>query len=218
MRLNGPKFHIDLTDGKVPYTDERVRRVFEYWKVLLDRGYFIPNPAAYDWHEGVALMAQGKAAMYLMGAFIRESYPRERWSELDFFRFPIIDPKVPVGEDAPTDGYFVPARARNPQNAKLFLGFVASREFAEMMIKDLNSISARTDIPLSLYSDYFQKGIREVLSRANYTAQFYDRDTHPEMAERGMNGFVQFMANPNQIGNILQSLEADRKRIFAQDN
>ncbi|MER3602851.1 MAG: hypothetical protein C4298_02850 [Thermus sp.] len=85
------------------------------------------------------------------------------------------------------------------------------------MIKELNSISARTDIPMNLYSDYFQKGIREVLSRANYTAQFYDRDTHPEMAERGMNGFVQFMANPGQIGSILQALEADRKRIFAQE-
>lgn len=98
------------------YTDERVRRVFEYWKILLDKGYFISNPAAYDWHEGVALMVQGKAAMYLMGAFIRESYPRDRWEELDFFRFHIIDPKVPVGEDAPTDGFFVPARARNLQN------------------------------------------------------------------------------------------------------
>ncbi|MER3451247.1 MAG: sugar ABC transporter substrate-binding protein [Thermus sp.] len=217
MRINGPKFHIELTDGLVPYTDERVRRVFDYWKVLLDKGYFIANPAAYDWHEGVALMAQGKAAMYLMGAFIRESYPRERWEELDFFRFPIIDPKVPVGEDAPTDGFFVPARARNLQNAKLFLAYAASREFAEAMIKELNSISARTDIPMNLYSDYFQKGIREVLSRANYTAQFYDRDTHPEMAERGMNGFVQFMANPGQIGSILQALEADRKRIFAQE-
>ena len=45
--------------------------------------------------------------MYLMGRFIVDSYPDEMENDLDFFRFPIIDPDQPIGEDAPTDGFFM---------------------------------------------------------------------------------------------------------------
>jgi len=44
--------------------------------------------------------------------------------------------------------------------------------------------------------------------------QFYDRDTTPEMAAEGMNGFVEFMANPNRIDRILDKLERERSKIF----
>ncbi len=56
--------------------------------------------------------------MYLMGQFIVDSYPDELEADLDFFRFPIIDPSVPIGEDAPTDGYFMAANARNLDGGK----------------------------------------------------------------------------------------------------
>jgi multiple sugar transport system substrate-binding protein/raffinose/stachyose/melibiose transport system substrate-binding protein len=36
MRTNGPQFHIDLTDLKVPYTDPKVKATFDNWKKLLD--------------------------------------------------------------------------------------------------------------------------------------------------------------------------------------
>ena len=34
MRINGYDFHMQLMDGKVPYTDERVKEVFAKWKEL----------------------------------------------------------------------------------------------------------------------------------------------------------------------------------------
>ncbi len=117
MRLNGPQFHIDLTDLKVPYTDPKVKAVFEKWNELFDHKCFIEDPAAYDWQEALPLMQEGKAAMYLMGQFVVDSYPDELENDLDFFRFPIIDPNQPIGEDAPTDGFFISANAANPEGA-----------------------------------------------------------------------------------------------------
>ena len=54
MRINGPQFHIDLMLGKESYDDPRVAEVFEYWRVLLDNGYFLEDAAAYSWSEALA--------------------------------------------------------------------------------------------------------------------------------------------------------------------
>jgi multiple sugar transport system substrate-binding protein len=46
--------------------------------------------------------------------------------------------------------------------------------------------------------------------------QFYDRDTNPEMAEKGMNGFVEFMVYPRRLETILKNLEMHRMRIYSE--
>ena len=43
MRINGYDFHMQLMDGKVPYTDERVKEVFAKWKELVDGKFYLPN-------------------------------------------------------------------------------------------------------------------------------------------------------------------------------
>lgn len=37
LRVNGFAFHQSLMEGKVSYTDPRIKEVFRYWKELLDR-------------------------------------------------------------------------------------------------------------------------------------------------------------------------------------
>ncbi len=69
LRVNGFEFHMDLTAGKIPYTDPRVKAVFTKWAELVKPGYFIENHAGLDWQDAIPQMVQGKAAMYLMGNF-----------------------------------------------------------------------------------------------------------------------------------------------------
>ncbi len=59
-----------------------------YWAPLIQNGYFLEDAAAYSWSEALQFMIEGKAAMYLMGDFLRDSYPDELEGNLDFFRFP----------------------------------------------------------------------------------------------------------------------------------
>lgn len=217
MRVNGPQFHTDLTDGKVPYTDERVLNVFNYWQELLDHDCFIENHSAYSWQEGAEFMIQEQpdAVMYLIGDFIRDLYPDAREdAELDFFRFPIIDPALPIGEDAPTDGFFAAAEADDSELAKRFLAFLGSKEAQETIAKELGRIAPRSDVDTSIYPSYVQKGLNEIINEADVLMQFYDRDTDPEMASEGMNGFVEFMSNPNRIDRILKQLERERAKIY----
>ena len=216
LRLNGPQFHIDLTDLKVPYTDPKVKGVFEKWKELIDHKCFIEDPAAYDWQEALPLMTEGKAAMYLMGQFVVDSYPDEMENDLDFFRFPIIDPNMPIGEDAPTDGFFLATTARNPEGAQAFLAYLGSQEVQQKAFAELGRLPTRTDVDISQATPATQKGI-QLIQSADFVAQFYDRDTTPPMAEAGMDGFMRFWDNPSQIDQILADLEAERLRILEEE-
>ncbi|MBX7237574.1 MAG: ABC transporter substrate-binding protein [Caldilineales bacterium] len=216
MRTNGPQYHIDLTDLKVPYTDEGVKKTFANWAKLIDAKCFIDDPAAFDWQEAIDPMVQGDAAMYLMGGFITDSYPDEAENDLDFFRFPIIDPALPVGEDAPTDGYFMSANARNPEGGEAFLANFGSKAVQQRALDELGRLPTRTDVDISKVSAATQKGIKLIQS-ADFIAQFYDRDTTPPMAEAGMDGFMRFWDDPSSIDKILADLEAERQRILAEE-
>lgn len=214
MRTNGPEFHINLMLGKEKYDDPRVKKTFENWKVLLDKGYFVANAASYEWAEVLPDFVQGKSAMYLMGQFVMDSIPKENQKDFDFFRFPIMDPKIPIGEDAPTDGFFAAAKAPHPEQAKLFLAFLNSKEVVNYTVKTLNRVPVSTEADPSLFTPETLKGM-ELLKGADYVAQFYDRDTTPPMAEKGMAAFMQFWTNTGKIDSILAQLEKDRAQIFA---
>ncbi len=214
MRTNGPEFHINLMLGTEKYDDPRVLKVFtDYWTPLLENGYFLEDAAAYSWQEGLQFMIDGSAAMYLMGDFVRDSFPDELEDDLDFFQFPVIDPSVPIGEDAPTDGYFIAADAQHPEEAKALLGFLGSVEMQQYFAEKLGRLSTHSGVDVSVFSPQQQKGIA-MMQTADYVAQFYDRDTTPEMADEGMNGFMEFWDNPDGIADILARLEQVRQEIF----
>jgi multiple sugar transport system substrate-binding protein/raffinose/stachyose/melibiose transport system substrate-binding protein len=154
--------------------------------------------------------------MYLMGDFLRDSYPDEEEANLDFFRFPIIDPAVPIGEDAPTDGFFIAANAQHSEEAKLFLGFLGSLEAQQYYADTLGRLPTNMEVDTSGFTPTQQKGL-ELIQGTDFVAQFYDRDTTPEMADEGMNGMMEFWDNPDDIDDILTRLEAARQEIFAEE-
>lgn len=215
MRVNGPEFHINLMLGKEKYDDPRVKKAFSYWAELLDKGYFIENAASYDWQDVLPFMLQEKAGMYLMGQFVMDSIPAENKADYDFFRFPIIDPNVPIGEDAPTDGFFAAANAPHPEAAKAFLAYLGSKEAQTYVAGELKRLPTNTQVDTSSFDDASKKGMA-LLQGADYIAQFFDRDTTPEMAEKGMAMFQAFWNDTKQLDALLADLEKERALIFTE--
>ena len=212
MRINGPQFHIDLMLCKESYDDPRVAKVFEYWGELLENDYFLEDAAAYTWQEALEPFIAGDAAMYLMGDFIRDSLPEEIEADLDFFRFPIIDPSVPIGEDAPTDGFFIAANSQHPEAAKEFLAYLGGVDYQTLFAEDLGRLPTNSGVDRTMFTAQQQKGM-ELIDGADFVAQFYDRDTTPELADEGMNAFMAFWDDPDSIADLLADLEAARQEI-----
>lgn len=216
MRVNGPEFHISLMDGNESYASEAVKNAFGRWRELLDREAFIPQPEAYAWQDAVRPLVQGDAAMYLMGRFIYDEFPDDQQDDLDFFRFPIIDEGVGIGEDAPSDGYFASANASNPDGARALLSYFGSAESQTLNVEEGGDPGVHPDVSLDLYDEVTRRTV-EMLQDSDYIAQFYDRDTHPDLAERGMSAFVEFWNNPDDLDGILERLDEERKRVYEQD-
>jgi multiple sugar transport system substrate-binding protein/raffinose/stachyose/melibiose transport system substrate-binding protein len=216
MRTNGPQFHLDLMLGKESYDDPRVKAVFEKWTELFDHNCFIDDAAAYNWQEALDPLNRGDAAMYLMGQFIMDSVAEEVKDDVDFFQFPIIDPDMPIGEDAPTDGFFMSVNAKNAEGGKNFLRFLGSVEAQTLMVEELGRLPVHTGVDRSLFTPMQQKGL-EMIESADLVVQFYDRDTTPEMADAGMNGIMAFWDEPEAADVILADLESVRQEVFAEE-
>ncbi len=212
LRINGLDFHNELMAGKMPYTDDRVRKVFDHWKQLIDANFYIDNHASYSWQEAQPFLFQGKAAMYLIGNFFVPFFPEDMADNMGFFQFPVIDPNVPIAEDAPTDTIHIPARAKNKDDARKFLTFMARPENQSELNKVIKQLPTHKDAEVS--DDRFLQAGFEMLNGASGLAQFYDRDTSPEMAKEGMKGFQEFMVKPDRLDKILERLEKARQRIY----
>ncbi|MFC3852009.1 ABC transporter substrate-binding protein [Salinispirillum marinum] len=210
LRVNGLDYHIDLMEGKIPYDDAGVREVFNYWGELVNNGYFIENHAAYTWQEAQPFLFNGEAAMYLMGNFLTPNFPDG--VEFGFFPFPQINPEIGMYEDAPLDTIHMPTGAKNKEEARLFLEFVARADNQALLNGRLNQLAPNSKAEVA--GDAFLQDGARMLAAADGTAQFYDRDTLPEMASVGMQGFQEFMVNPDRLDAILTRLERTRARIY----
>lgn len=216
LRTNGYEVHRDLTAGKIKYTDPRIKKTFEHWAELVKPGYFLENNATFTWQEALAPMVQGKAAMYVMGNFavapMREAGLKD--DQLGFFQFPEITPGIDKAEDAPTDTFHIPAKAKNKDDARKFLAFLANAETQTFVNEILGQLPINKNAKVG--DDPFLKAGFEMLSKTKDLAQFYDRDADAEMAKAGMVGFQEFMAKPERLDDILQRLDKVQEKVNAK--
>ncbi len=212
LRTNGYEFHMDLTAGKVAWTDDKVKATFANWAKIVP--YITKNHAAIDWQDAAALLVQGKAANYVMGNFAVATFKDGGMTNdnLGFMVFPEITPGMPRAEEAPTDTFHIPAGAKNKEDAKAFLAYLGSPEAQTKMNATLGQLP--TNNKSTVGDDPFIKAGFEMLSGAYALAQFFDRDAPADMAKAGMEGFQEFMVKPDNVDRILERLEKVRQKAY----
>lgn len=211
-RTAGLDYYMELMDGKTPYTDEKIKHIFDIWKDPIDKGYFLENASSYGWQEAIPFLNQGRAGMYLLGPYVLTSLPEDARDNIGFFPFPKVDASVPDYEQVSINGVGIPKGAKNKELAKKFLAFLAQPTQLDAFAKGGQVVPARIDIELDP-NDFDSVQLDLVRSSAG-SSQFYDRDTHPDMAQEGMKGFQEFLARPERADAILNRLEATRNRVF----
>ncbi|MFN3723256.1 MAG: ABC transporter substrate-binding protein [Paracoccaceae bacterium] len=213
LRTNGYEWHMDLTAGKVDWTDQKVKDVFAEWAKILP--HTTKNHAAIDWQDAAALLVQGKAANYVMGNFAVGTFKEGGMTNenLGFMVFPEITAGLPRAEEAPTDTIHIPAGAKNIDDAKTFLAYAASAEAQTKWNTAVGQLPTNKNSSVPAEDPFLVAGF-EALSTAHALAQFFDRDAPAEMAKVGMEGFQEFMVKPDNLDAILDRLEKARARIY----
>ncbi len=213
-RTNGYDFHIQLANGEVEWTDDRVRATFANWRELIDMGAFIDDHQSMSWQDAIPPFLNGEAAAYLMGNFAVAAFRDGGLTDdqLDFYQFPQINADVAPAEDAPTDTFHIPSGASNVDAAKAFLLYVTSPDVQGA----INAGGALGQLPVNAaatVSDdkFIQEGFEMLSNNASGgIMQFFDRDFSAE----GMEGLQEFMVFPDNLDDILERLEETRQRIY----
>ncbi len=214
LRTNGYDVHNALTAGEIKYTDPRIVQTFDNWEQLINECGFVDNHASMSWQDAIAPFANGDAAMYVMGNFSVDGYKEAGLTEdqIDFMPFPTIDPAIAPAEEAPADAFFIPVNAKNKEDAKKFLAFVARPDVQTEWNKTIGQLPINSKAEIS-DDKFIQEGFA-LLNAATGLAQFYDRDAPAEMAKAGMEGFQKFMLDTSTKMEVLERLDEVQADVY----
>ncbi|GAA3917095.1 ABC transporter substrate-binding protein [Litoribacillus peritrichatus] len=212
LRINGLAFHQDLMRGDASYDSPRVHSVFVHWKEALDAGCFIDSRHEMSWKDALPLMYHDRAAAVLMGNFFVSDVPLKIQDDLLFVPFPVINPKVPSYEDAPVDVLVVSKQSEGDPAVSQFLSFIVESDVLIEMNQTSKKLSPFRQ-PYELDNKFMKAG-DQLLKNAKGVAQFFDRDTPPEMAKPAMDLMVMFMNEELTIDEVIYSLEQYRMKVF----
>lgn len=209
MRLNGPEFHAALIRGEERYDDPRVRDVFETWKFLVQSGYIAEETWTLSSTQSRDSVLQGEAAMMLMSSTLAPD-------ELGSFRFPIMDPTLPVGEIVPTLGYLVPANVQSPVEATEFLTYLGSPEAQAILTRQFAAaagfLPVNQDAERETFTPEMQQGL-SIIQAADHIRQPYYASFDSSMTKPIWRAFYNIMRGEDYEEQLV-TLEEERQRIF----
>ncbi|MGW0086373.1 ABC transporter substrate-binding protein [Streptomyces sp. NPDC003393] len=213
VRINGADYHRRLLAGEHRFDDPEVHKVFDRWAEALP--YFDPNGTAVAFQDATTALLNGRTGMMLIGTFFADAAPKDALDDIDFFRFPVIDPKVPLVEEAPTDGYFASARTGRAEQVGDLMKYLATAEAQEIYIKG----SSGTVLPChpdakDAGTALVKKGRAHIESAAEIT-QFFNRDSSDALQPTADTALTKFIAKPKEIGSILTTWQRDAQKIWS---
>ena len=213
MRLNGYQFHIDLCAHKESWDQQKVKDVFDNWKSILP--FQDPNALGATWQEGASTLANKKAGMYLLGAFVTQQITDKAvLADIDFFEFPEMAVEGQDSIEAPIDGYMLSKKGGSNQAAHDLLAFIGTPEGENAYQKvDPSNIPAATGADRSSFTTLNTKEAKAI-SEAKNISQFFDRDALPAMANNVMIPALQGFLKSGTMDTA--NLEAQAKQLYAQ--
>lgn len=213
LRVNGGEYHLDLLSGDESFDSPEVRAVFDEFSKVLP--YFDPAVLGTTHNQAMSDFAQGKSAMYLLGAWAQPSVPEDRRDDLAFFQFPVIDPDVPIAEEAPTDGFIASVKSTRPALAKKFLEYVASADAQSLLMKGQQGTALAANPEAEQTLDDLATQGKEMLESAEQVTQFFNRDAGDALQGPADAALTQFIAQPQNVDAILEEWQAAAERVRA---
>lgn len=216
LRTAGKDFRRRLLVGETPFNNPKVKHVFKIWKQLLDNECIGPENTENDFFSASKKVADGKAAMTLMGTWTGGTFVYEfqlkYGVDFDIAPFPTINKDIP--------GYLlsvqdVLVRTKNTNNEKILpiLRYLSSADVQLMYSRASGSPAPNITISKDKYPKMQQKML-ELTSRYPHDLTTFDLSTPPLMAEIAMTLFKQFLLDPDAIDQLL--IDTDKKIVNAQ--
>ncbi|HEY1365963.1 MAG TPA: ABC transporter substrate-binding protein [Gaiellaceae bacterium] len=214
MRINGYEYHVRLMAGKQSWDSPQVKAVFNKWRELFP--YYSEGALGLSWQDGAAQLENKQAGMFFLGGFLTGAMKPANAKDIDFFPFPMINPKWGQDSiDAPIDGYMISRHPKNIDGAKKLVGFLGTAPAIDAYLKiNSGNLGSNKHTNTSKYSP-LQKKEAKLIAATKHIAQYMDRDTRPDFASTVMIPSLQsFINDPGNVDKLVQSIEKQKKAIF----
>jgi glucose/mannose transport system substrate-binding protein len=148
----GPDGILDLWNCKLSWKDPKVKQALETYKKLLT--YTNADRDSLSWDQATKLVIEGKAAMNIMGDWADGEFHKAGKTAADYEGIPAPNNKGSFL--LVSDGFALPAKAPNLDNAKNWLTLITGKEAQEVFNINKGSICSRTDCDYSKFDDYLK--------------------------------------------------------------
>lgn len=218
LRLNGPAFHQQLMAGEISFDDQRVRNVFDHWLEMLDAGCFAPADQPGSWFQAVNQISDGRAAMFNIGEWLYEFITPDIKQNLDFFRFPTLNPTIDNGEIALVYGAYIPSGALHPDAGRDFIRYLLSEQGLQSNIDEVGRLIPIDRLPQDTFPAYQQKGFSFLRDSTHLVELFEFNAFEGTFAAQGLSDLAAFWKARDEAGidAALAGLETARQEALAQ--
>lgn len=203
-----------LMDGDIPYTTPAIIETVERWKELLEAAYFNPDATTQSWDSDIAMkLIDGEIGVTLMGSWFSGYLNQEGYEgKYGVFSFPVMDEQIPQVALGPIDGIVLKKGTVNAQVAKEALVHFADKRVQLKMAVGAGGFSPNQNIHKTAYSA-IQQEMLEDIEQTDVWAFNYDLATSPEIAELGLDFFVEFLEFPDLYIQLINELEENAKTL-----
>jgi len=214
LRTAGYQYRTGLMELDNNYNDPEVARVIEIWKDMIDKGYFNNMATEIGWDIDIMNpLMDGDIGMTLMGTWFSSILDQEGFGgQYGVFSFPVIDSEVSYTSVGPVDGVILGKDALNKEGAKdAILQFSELTNQIEMGMGSGAFVPNRKT-PDNVYDELHLKMLKD-MNRSKYWAFNYDLATSPELAEEGLDFFIEFLNFPDAYETLLDDLTKATKQL-----
>ena len=214
-----PDLYVDLCEGKVKYSDPRVRKAFEKWGDLIKKGYF--TEPGYDiWAGGARDFNQGDVAMALFGTWYyaatltSNGVPEEK---IGAFILPSHNPDAGKNVVLELTPMLVSKNGPNEEDTLKLVDFWMSPEGNEAFAKALKSYPANPNANAA-FLPQVKVDILNKIGDENYRLlNRYWEATPTPICEVAVDEFARFVIDPDSLDEVLANLDKVADEYWANN-
>jgi ABC-type glycerol-3-phosphate transport system substrate-binding protein len=203
-----PQLYVDLCEGRIKYTDPRVRKAFVVWADLIRKGYFT-DPSTDLFSAVPRLFKGGEVAMVPCGSWYLTALTGGGVPEdnADIFIMPPVNPragKVVIQEASPI---LISAKAPNLEGARKVADWWMGPEGNAAFAKLVNQIPSNSKADAG-YLPESKVALKQKIVSENYRVlNRYWEATPTPICEKAVDKFAEFILKPDSLDAVLADLD-----------
>jgi ABC-type glycerol-3-phosphate transport system substrate-binding protein len=160
QNLNSPADALNLFIGELSWEEPKYHEHWVKLQELYDNGFINDDILSLDLYQGIALIDNGKAAMTINTTAALPAAQKSLGDRLGYMVMPTFGTGsmagIPITD---TQGFCIPAKAKDPQGAAQFLEYMHSEERVNAMWTTSRALPADEKFDASLIDDPFLKSV-----------------------------------------------------------